>query len=379
VPSVPGLASTSYVQLPQDVSPGERILLDDGRLELQVLSVEGTEVRCHVVKGGLLGAHKGINLPGVRISTPTFTEKDRADLEFGLAQGVDYVAMSFVRRPEDVAPLRDALKRRRVSIPVLAKIEKPEALGHLDAILRAFDGVMVARGDLGVELSPEEVPGWQKVIIRKANEAGRPVITATQMLESMMENPRPTRAEASDVANAVLDGTDAVMLSGETSVGKYPVEAVSVMARIIEKAEATVKSWPAPRLRAASHAHAVSHAACTLARDMDVAAVVAITRSGRTAQLVSQGRPDDPIVGFTDDAQVARRLALWWGVQPVVAPFARDTERALAQMEQALLERGLVESGDDLIVVGSTPLAQRGRANFVKIQRVAGTPGSSVG
>ena len=366
----PGIASVNYAGLPDDVRPSSTVLLDDGRIELRVLAVERPEVRCLIVKGGLLGASKGVNLPEAAVSAPAFTDKDREDLEFGLRLGMDYVALSFVRHPDDLKPVKEVLRGYRTSVPLLAKIEKPQALEHLDGIIRAFDGVMVARGDLGVEIPPEDVPRWQKAIINKANEAGKTVITATQMLESMMDNPRPTRAEASDVANAVLDGTDAVMLSGETSLGTYPLEAVAVMDRIIRQTEATVKAWPTPDIRRISHSRAISRAAWTLARDLDVRCVVVLTRSGRTAQLLSADRPDDPIIALTDDKQVARRLALRWGVDPQVLAFAKDTEQAIRELEKALLERGVVSHGDNVIVVGSIPVAARGRTNFVKIHHV---------
>jgi len=369
-PTRPGIASVNYAGLPGDVRPGSTVLLDDGRIELRVLAVEDPDVRCLIVKGGLLGANKGINLPEAAVSAPAFTDKDRQDLEFGLRLGMDYVALSFVRHPDDIRPVKEVLKGYRASVPLLAKIEKPQALKHLDGIIRAFDGVMVARGDLGVEIPPEDVPRWQKLIISKANEVGKPVITATQMLESMMDNPRPTRAEASDVANAVLDGTDAVMLSGETSLGAYPLEAVAVMNRIIRQTEATVRAWPTPEIRRISHSRAVSRAAWTLARDLEVRCVVVFTRSGRTAQLLSSDRPDDPIVALTDEKQVAARLALWWGVEPQVLAFPKDTEQAITEMEKALLERGLISHGDNVIVVGSIPVAARGRTNFVKIHHV---------
>jgi pyruvate kinase len=238
-----GTVSITYPYLLQAIAPGGHILLDDGRMELKVTAVAGQQVHCEVVKGGLLGLNKGVNLPGLPLDVPSFTDKDREDLEFGLNLGVDWIAMSFVRQAEDIRPMRQVMRQHGLRVPVLAKIERPEALRNLNAILRAFDGIIVARGDLGVELPPEEVPVWQKTLIRQARRLGKTSIVATQMLESMMQNPQPTRAEASDVANAVLDGTDAVMLSGETAVGAYPVEAVSVMTRIIDQAEATYPKW----------------------------------------------------------------------------------------------------------------------------------------
>lgn len=371
VPGDAAAVSTTYPELPRDVRPDDRVLLADGLIELRVVAVEGPDIICEVVNGGLLGEHKGINLPGVAVSTPALTEKDREDLAFGLAQGVDYVALSFVRRPEDVEPVRAVMAAHGVSVPVIAKIEKPEALERLEEVLRTFDGVMVARGDLGVELSPEAVPVWQKTIIRLANDMGKPVITATQMLESMMVHPRPTRAEASDVANAVFDGTDAVMLSGETAAGAYPVAAVETMARIIVAAEGVVNEPPARDVHRAGTAHAIAHAACRLAHDLDVPALVVLTQSGRTGQLVSKERPTAPVIALTDSEVVARRLTLWWGVLPIVTPFRRSADAMLAVMEEEVTQRKLVAPGATVVVVGSTPIAAHGRTNFIKVHHLA--------
>ena len=365
-----GMVSTTYPDLHRVVSPGQRILLDDGRMEVSVIAVTGQQVRCRVVDGGLLGPNKGVNLPGLTLDLPQFTDKDRADLEFGLGLGVDWIAMSFVRCGEDVRPLREALKRHRVRVPVLAKIEKPEALHNLNEILRAFDGIMVARGDLGVELSAEDVPVWQKTMILRARGMGKATVVATQMLESMMTNPRPTRAEASDVANAVLDGADAVQLSGETSVGSYPVEAVSVMGRIIEKVEAAYPAYEVEYESRLSKPGAVAQAARVLARDLGSQAVVVLTHSGMTARLVSRSRPPAPIIALTPKAGLARQLALWWGVTPLVMEFPPDTETALVHMERTLVQKGLARTGDDVVVVGSTPFTSRGPTNFVKVHRV---------
>jgi len=367
-----GMVAVGYPQLHHKVAPGDRILLDDGRMELRVEAISGTRVRCRVVKGGLLGANKGVNLPGIALDMPSFTEKDRADLELGLSLGTDLIAVSFVQRGEDVRPVREVLKRHRVRVPLLAKIEKPEALDNLNDILRSFDGIMVARGDLGVELSPEEVPVWQKTLIQRARHMGRPTIVATQMLESMMQNPRPTRAEASDVANAVIDGTDAVMLSGETAVGSYPVETVAVMARIIKNAEAAYPPLEIEDARRLSSARAVAHAACGLTRDLCSRAVVVLTRSGMTARLVSRARPPAPIIALTRRASLARQLALWWGITPIVTEFPTNTESALACVEKILLQQGLVAPADTVIVVGSTPFTARGRTNFLKVHIVRG-------
>src|SRR5579884_289884 len=376
-----GLVPITYEHLPDDVRPGDRILLDDGLLELRVLASEPPRVRALVVHGGLLGPHKGVNLPGVPLSTPALTAKDRADLALGLALGVDYVALSFVRGPEDIALARKATRGR---VPLIAKLEKPEALAHLEAILRAVDGVMVARGDLAVELSPEEVPPLQKRIIRQANAAGKPVITATQMLQSMITIPRPTRAEASDVANAVLDGSDALMLSGETAVGQYPVETVQTMVRIIVAAEAVRDEGTLPRLpgppaafrqgaapgSATSRVHALAHAACLLAAEVRARAVVVFTRTGHTAQVVAQYRPPVPIYAFTAEEAVQRRLALYWGVTPLRTSLDGDTDRVIARVCAELATRGLAARGDWVIIVGAARRLRSRRADLVKLQRI---------
>ena len=318
---------TTYTHLPQDVKPGDRILLDDGLMELRVLDTGATDVRCQVVHGGLLKEHKGINLPGVAVSAPALTEKDRDDLRFGIMHGVDYVALSFVRRPEDVltakqliAQLQAEQSRKHthapVSIPLIAKLEKPEAVAHLDDILEVVDGVMVARGDLGVEMPPEKVPLLQKRIIARCNDLGLPVITATQMLESMVTNPRPTRAEASDVANAILDGTDSVMLSAETATGAYPIEAVQMMVRIALETEAGDSTARQPQCQRLTQEHAVSHAARALSEEASVKAIVVLTRSGTSARLISKDRPRRPILAYTSSERIYRQLALWWGVWP---------------------------------------------------------------
>ena len=369
-----GMIAVGYPRLHLEVAPGSRILLDDGNMELRVVAVSGIQVRCRVVKGGFLGSNKGVNLPGAALTLPGFTDKDRVDLELGLELGIDMIALSFVQRAEDARPVREMLSTRRMRVPVLAKIEKPEALHHIDDILRFFDGIMVARGDLGVELSPEEAPVWQKTLIQRARQKGKATIVATQMLESMIQNPRPTRAEASDVANAVIDGTDAVMLSGETAVGSYPVEAVTVMARIIERAEAAYPASGPEDAGRSSNASAVAHAACSLAGDLGARAVVVLTRSGRTARLVSRARPPAPIIAITGREALARQLALWWDVTPVMMEFSETTEATLDSMERALLQQGLVGRGDTLIVVGATPFTAQARANFVKVHTVKSPP-----
>ncbi len=365
--------TTTYPELPREVRPGDRILLADGQMELSVTAVEAGGVQARVVRGGRVEEHKGMSLPGVRIRAPVLTRKDLEDLRFGIEQGIDLVALSFVRRAEDVLFARSELERLGADLPLIAKLEKAEALDHLEEILASSDGVMVARGDLGVEVPLERVPVLQKTIIRKANEFGVPVITATQMLESMIHRPRPTRAEVSDVANAILDGTDAVMLSDETAVGSYPIEAVRMMDRIaveVESAHLELYQAGVPHTRRMGIAEAVAAAACALARDVRAKAIVVITRSGRTAQLVSKNRPAEPILAVTEDPRVARVLALWWGVEPVVTPFREDTDAMVAHTEEVLLKWGLVEPGDVVVITGSSPIIARGRTNFVKVHRV---------
>jgi pyruvate kinase len=364
------LISTTYSHLPADVRPGDRILLADGMMELLVLATDSTSVRCRVVHGGLLGEHKGMNLPGVPLSTPAVTEKDLADLDFGVAHGVDYVAISFVRQADDLLQVRHLLQERQADIPIIAKIEKPEAVQNLDAILAACDGVMVARGDLGVEVSPEKVPILQKQIIEAANRSGALVITATQMLESMITNPRPTRAEASDVANAILDGTDAVMLSAETSIGQFPLEALQMMVRIALEAEASGRGNAAAGQKRCRYPQAIAHAACTIAGDLELKVICAFTHSGYTARLVSKERPGVPILAFTHTPRVFNRVALYWGVSPLLVGFAGIAEDLFQCVEAELLTRRLAAVGDSVVVLGGMPLAIGGATNFLRILRV---------
>jgi pyruvate kinase len=370
---VPGDAhavSTTYAPLPQDVTVGDTILLADGLLELQVLDTTATDVLCRVVHGGFLHEHKGINLPGVHISAPPLTPKDEADLAFGIAQGVDYMALSFVCQATDVRQAKALLAQRGAALPVIAKLEKPEALEHLDEILAVADGVMIARGDLGVESPLEGVPLIQKDIILRANRAGVLVITATQMLESMIRRPRPSRAEASDVANAVLDGTDAVMLSDETAVGQYPLETVQTMARIVAEAERE-----SPRLVAAldqvqDPACALARAAAALAAHTRARALVVFTKSGFSARLVSKERPTVPILAFTPDRSVYAQLALWWGVTPMTCEFRPTTDEQLTVLQDALLRGGHAVCGDTVVIMGSLPVMEGGRTNFLKVHRI---------
>ena len=381
---VPGDAecvSTTYVGLPRDVKPADRILLDDGHIELLVREVYRSDVVCEVVVGGLLKSNKGINLPGVQVSAPSLTTKDREDLALGIELGVDYIALSFVREPDDVREVQHIIERAEKKIPVIAKLERAEAVDHLEDILDVADGVMVARGDLGVELSPEDVPVIQKRVISAANRAGVFVITATQMLESMTDHPRPTRAEASDVANAIFDGTDAVMLSGETAIGKYPVQTAQMMARIIETAEASVEMDP-PILNtdyphvstgldsSLSFPDAIGQAAAAVSTAVSPKAIVAFTQSGSTARLISKRRPRTPIIAFTPSERICRRLCLCWGVEPRQITLIDDTDRMVAEVEARLLSEGTVRFGDTLVILAGAPITARAETNLLKLHRV---------
>ena len=365
--------STTFKPLPREVHRGDRILLSDGLIELRVQQVRGREVICRVVNGGALGQHKGINLPGVKLRVPALTAKDREDLAFAVKHDANYIAVSFVRRPEDVVLAKSLIRRARKDTPVIAKLEKPEAIENLDAILRVADGVMVARGDLGVEMSPERVPVVQKTIIAKAREFRRPVITATQMLESMTENPRPTRAEASDVANAIFDGSDAVMLSAETATGRYPVEAVSMMARIVEVAESSITEFPRPapqeRLKIAE---TVAEIVCHASRELHMKLIAVFTHSGFTARLISRYRPMVPIIAFSPEVETRRRLALIWGVRPRSIPDVRKIDGLAVVAEKRLLEERLVRKGDVIGIVAGTPMGIRGTTNFMKFHVIGG-------
>lgn len=372
---------TTYEQLPQDVKAGDRILLDDGLMELRVLDTHATDVHCQVVYGGLLKEHKGINLPGVAVSAPALTPKDRDDLRFGILHGVDYVALSFVRKPGDVTEAKQLIrqfqselaskgKQDKLEVPLIVKLEKPEAVARLDDILDVADGVMVARGDLGVEMSLEKVPLIQKRVIAKCNQLGLPVITATQMLESMVTNPRPTRAEVNDVSNAILDGTDAVMLSAETATGEYAIEAVQVMVRIAVETEKDNRTAHLPQCQKLTQAHAVSHAARALTEEASVKAIVVFTRSGTSAHLISKDRPRTPILAYTPSEEVYRQLALWWGVWSYRITMQGTTEALIAVVDQRLQDDELIQKGEHVVIMGGLPVASRARTNFVKLHRI---------
>jgi pyruvate kinase len=365
--------NTTFTPLPSEVHKGDRILLSDGLIELRVLQVRGRDVICKVVNGGALGENKGINLPGIQLRVPALTPKDQQDLLFALEHDADYIAVSFVRRPEDVLQAKALIRKAGKDTPVIAKLEKPEAIENLDAILRAADGVMVARGDLGVEMRPERVPVVQKMIIARAREFRRPVITATQMLESMTGNPRPTRAEASDVANAIFDGSDAVMLSAETASGKYPVEAVQMMARIIEEAEKSIREFPRPSMQEQLKvAETVAELVCHASRELHMKLIAVFTHSGFTARLVSRYRPLVPIIAFSPEADTRRRMALIWGVMPAKIKDPHKIDSLAAISEKRLLEEKLVRKGDVIGIVAGTPMGIRGTTNFMKFHVIGG-------
>ena len=368
-------ASTTYKALPSDVTQGDDILLSDGLLRLRVDGVNGEDITCTVVDGGHLRQRAGINLPGAELSVPSMTEKDLADLAFGVEQGVDWVALSFVRSAADVDALKAELARLQADAGVIAKLEKPQAIDALDDIVDAADAIMVARGDLGVEMSPERVPFIQKTIIRACAAAGKPVITATQMLESMIENPRPTRAEASDVANAVFDGTDAVMLSGETAMGAHPIHAVQMMHRIVSEAERNVAAQPEMRRRARreaalSFSDAIAEAAGQVAADTKAAAIVAFTQSGFSAKLIARSRPQTRIYAFTPHRRVQRRLCVHWGLEPRYAAYLERTQDMIEVVEQQLLEEGIVRAGDSLVFLAGMPSNRPGTTNMLRLHTV---------
>jgi len=363
-------ASVSSFEPLRSVRPGERLLLSDGELELTVESSTPSEVRSRVVVGGLLSSHKGISLPARPDDASGLTVKDQDDLAFGVTEGVDYVALSFVRSAAGVRQARALLASRSATTPLIAKIENQAAVSHIDEILADSDGIMVARGDLGVETPLEHVPLLQKMLIEKANRAGKPVITATQMLLSMVENPRPTRAEVGDVANAILDGTDAVMLSEETAAGRYPAEAVATMRRIAEDTETAFpfEQWMRrfEDRSLLSLPDAVAGAACELAEHIGAAAIVAWTESGATARLVAKHRPRSPILALSGSAATARRLALVWGVHPRVAEEGRDTDAMMEQAPRLALAAGLVRAGDKVVITAGVPMGVPGSTNLIK-------------
>jgi pyruvate kinase len=373
IAGTPTRISTTFSDLASELENDARILLSDGLIELRVRGVRGKDVVCDVLNGGMLGEHKGINLPGVALSIPALTEKDRKDLEFGLNHAVDAVALSFVRTGEDVRTVKRIVAGHASDIPVIAKLEKPQAIDHLEEILEVADGVMVARGDLGVEMAPEKVPVIQKHIIHRAAEWRKPVITATQMLESMIENPRPTRAEASDVANAIFDGTDAVMLSAETATGKYPREAVAMMSRIVIEAESNIEFTRSRRRRenrGLSIAESICESIAHAAEDLPMGAIAVFTETGNTVRMISKYRPPAPVYAFTYIAPVVHRLNLYWGVHPMCCRQASSVEEMVSMAEQQLLDAHLLKAGDVLGVVAGTRQAS-GATNFMRLHSVS--------
>ena len=370
VPEIP----VTYQFLARDIQPGARILINDGLIELIVDRISGGSVECTVTTGGRITSHKGINLPGTRVSAPTLTDKDREDIRFGIAQGVDYLALSFVRGPEDIIVARKLVVECGGNLPIIAKIERSEAVASLDAILEQADGVMIARGDLGVEMGPEAVPVLQKRIIEEANRRRRLVITATQMLESMTSALRPTRAEASDVANAVFDGTDAVMLSAETAIGLHPIETVQVMDRIIRAAEEGAEpGWMSKadgEHGELSFPEAICTAASSAARTINAGAIVAFSEQGMTARLISKQRPAAPIIALTPFEPVRQRMALYWGVRPYTMPQIEQTDARVAEAERRLKTEGLVKTGERIVILSGTRIGQPGGTNLIKLHEL---------
>lgn len=365
-----------YEFLGKDAREGNTILMDDGLLELRVVKNVDGEVKARVIVGGLLKSRKGVNLPNVKISMPSLTEKDIADLEFGLKQDVDLVAMSFVRSADDIQEVISRVRAKGSHAGIIAKIEKPEAVEVIDEIIEEADGIMVARGDLGIEIASERVPMVQKQIIDKCRTAGKPVITATQMLESMLSNPRPTRAESSDVANAVLDGTDAVMLSGETAAGEYPIEAVRVMDRICRTVERDAShiydslSYRKPEWKEKQVIESLAYSCVRMAEYVDARVISTITHSGNTARRIAKFRPKVPIIAFTESQKVRRQLNLVWGVKPVRLEEIFDTDSSVKLMEDYLKNHGMVNEGDRVIIATGMPIAKRGRTNMIKVSSI---------
>jgi pyruvate kinase len=373
VEDVPGTAervSTTYKDLANDARVGDRLLVDDGKLALTVVDVVGPDVFCLVLEGGPVSNNKGLSLPGVAVSVPAMSEKDAEDLRFALALGVDFVALSFVRSARDVELVREIMRQEDVYCPVIAKLEKPEAVDNLEAIVNAFDGIMVARGDLGVELPLEQVPLVQKRAVQAARERNKPVIVATQMLESMIENSRPTRAEASDVANAVLDGADAVMLSGETSVGKFPIVAVRTMDKIIAAVETEQIVVPALVKQVKHRSVAIVRAAKEIGETLDVQALAAFTSTGRTPQRLAALHTRLPILAFTTDPRVRSRLALSWGVETFLVPEVTHTDDMVGQVDFSLLSIGRLHEGDNVVIVAGSPPNTAGSTNLVRVHEV---------
>lgn len=366
--------TVSYKGLANDVVAGNVILIDDGLVALRVNEIDGQNIRCTVENSGIVKNHKGVNVPNVSIKLPALTDKDISDIEFGISQDIDFIAASFVRKASDITAIREVLKRNNAEhIQIISKIENQEGIDNIDEIIEVSDGIMVARGDLGVEIPTEEVPIAQKMMIKKCNRAGKAVITATQMLDSMMRNPRPTRAEVTDVANAIHDGTDAVMLSGETAAGKYPVEAVSTMAAIALRTEQSLdynKILEDKTVEDVSITNAISYATCTTATALNAAAIISFTSSGHTAKMVSRFRPECPIIATTADEGVMRRLNLYWGVYPVKTSRVGNTDEMIKHSTDAAREQGYVEENDIVVITAGAPIGVKGTTNLIKVHVV---------
>ena len=365
--------SVTYPKLHQELAPGQQVLIDDGLVAIRVEEIAGHDIRCTVENGGTLSANKSINIPGVHIRLPALTEKDVADIRFGVENDFDYIAASFVRRAADVEAVRQVLRDcGGENVKIIAKIENQEGVDNVDEILAAADGIMVARGDLGVEIPAAKVPVLQKQMIRKGLQAGKPVITATQMLDSMMRNPRPTRAEVSDVANAVFDGTGCVMLSGETAGGKYPVESLTAMAGIVTEAEQSIDYWrrfQKQRITPASNINdAITHTCCLTAMDLNATAILAATSSGRTARMICRFRPACPVAALTMHEKVRRQLAICWGVIPLLTGEVNSTDRIFSLSAEVARKEGLVKNGDTVVITAGVPLGKSGSTNLIKAQ-----------
>jgi pyruvate kinase len=366
----------NYPDLPRDVREGDNIMVADGLIALKVLSTSDKEIKCLVVNGGYLSSQKGVNVPGAADNLPAVTAKDIQDIRFGVEQKLDYIAASFVRKSADVLSIREIIEKAGGNLDIIAKIESRKAVDNLDDIIKVSDGIMVARGDLGVEIPVEEVPLVQKVIIEKCNLVGKPVVTATQMLDSMINNPRPTRAEASDVANAIFDGTDALMLSGETAAGKHPLEAVETMARIAERAEAALQydkllGGKGSVSTRQTVTNAIGLATCAIAHALGAAAIISSTESGHTAKMVSKYRPQAPIIAVTPHREVMRKLALNWGVQPVLARGSRNTDEMMSAAIDASLSSGLIKGGDLVVFTAGIPVGIKGTTNLIRVHTVS--------
>ncbi|MBO8136684.1 MAG: pyruvate kinase [Desulfotomaculum sp.] len=379
--------SVTYKDLPKDVTVGGKILVADGLIELKVIEIKDTEVRCKVVNGGELKSRKGVNLPGVHVNLPALTEKDEQDIMFGIENDVDFIAASFIRNAEDVLTIRRILEQNNADINIISKIENKQAVDNFDEILKVSDGIMVARGDLGVEIPAEDVPMIQKILIEKCNLAGKPVITATQMLESMTHNPRPTRAEASDVANAILDGTDAIMLSGESAAGKYPVEAVETMNRIAARVEESFpyteyfKKHREAKKRTKTVTDGISSAVCSVSDDLDATAILSATATGHTARMISKYRPKCPIIAVTPKPKVLRKMALIWGVEALLVRKITGTDEMIEESVKVALTAGLIKGGDLVVITAGVPVGVHGTTNLLKVHTVGNVlaRGTSIG